>query len=315
MKSSASTAPRVSLDTGVSAPERAVLRAVGREAAAAGARVYLVGGAVRDMLLSRGTKDLDVAVETREGGSGSFISALATRLSERGGFVSRSVHPRFGTATLDAKGFRLDLAATRRESYPRPASLPEVTPGATIEEDLGRRDFTIHAMAREIGEDGALGPLVDPHGGRRDLESRILRLLHERSIADDPTRACRAARYATRLGFVVAEGFGAAVELAKRERAFNALTGDRFPRAIEEAIQEPHAARAVDLFVEHGVLSEVDEEWGSRPPNAGLVGAARTDERWRALLQPLSLAARERVAERLRFSKALRRAAGISRPR
>ena len=114
----------------------------------------------------------------------------------------------------------MDVAATRREEYPAPASLPVVTGTTTIEDDLGRRDFTIHAMARRVGRRGLVGRVLDPFGGRTDLEAKKIRLLHPKSLVDDPTRAYRAVRYAVRLGFSWDEEFEKALKAARRRRRF-----------------------------------------------------------------------------------------------
>ncbi len=102
-----------------------------------------------------------------------------------------------GPRNLLIDGSPVDIAMARTEKYTRPGSLPEVTPG-NLQEDLIRRDFTINAMAISIEEDAEL---IDPFNGLRDLESGVLRVLHEDSFIDDPTRALRAARYAARFGF------------------------------------------------------------------------------------------------------------------
>jgi tRNA nucleotidyltransferase (CCA-adding enzyme) len=154
-------------------------------AALADAPAFLVGGSVRDLLLGADRSDIDVVVE----GS---VEEVAKAL---GGPV-RS-HERFGTATVRLDGVELDLASARAESYPRPGALPEVR-SASLADDLARRDFSVNAMAWPLtGEES----LIDPHGGLADLERGVLRVLHERSIEDDPTRALRAARYAGRFGF------------------------------------------------------------------------------------------------------------------
>lgn len=162
-------------------PELAVVGEV-----AGGKAVYLVGGAVRDLLLGRGRTDLDLVVE-------GDAAALATRL---GGEVVE--HERFATAKVRLDGHEVDIATARAESYSRPGALPEVEPTAGIAADLARRDFTINAMAIPLRRDPEL---IDPHRGREDLEAGLLRVLHERSFDDDPTRALRAARYAARFGF------------------------------------------------------------------------------------------------------------------
>jgi tRNA nucleotidyltransferase (CCA-adding enzyme) len=152
--------------------------------ALAGEPAYLVGGVVRDLLLDIARTDVDVAVE------GDAV-ALARELDP-----DAVVHDRFGTATAELAGLRVDLASTRSETYANPGALPVVEP-ASLGDDLARRDFTINAMALPLT---AEPELIDPHAGVADLAERRLRVLHERSFADDPTRALRAARYCARLG-------------------------------------------------------------------------------------------------------------------
>ncbi len=154
--------------------------------------VYLVGGTVRDILIGEEGFDVDVAVE------GDAI-ALAGALAEELGGRTRP-HDRFGTAVVVYDGSeRVDVVTCRTEFYDAPATLPSVE-HATIREDLFRRDFTINAMAVSLkGAD--YGRLVDPFGGRRDLEERTIRVLHNLSFIDDPTRIFRAIRYENRYGF------------------------------------------------------------------------------------------------------------------
>jgi tRNA nucleotidyltransferase (CCA-adding enzyme) len=154
--------------------------------------VYLVGGTVRDILLGEPSFDVDIAVE------GDAI-AIARRLAERLGGSVR-VHQQFGTAIVFyAGGERIDVVTARRESYVAPGALPEVE-HAALHDDLHRRDFTVNAMAVSLGSDD-FGRLVDPFGGRADLDTKTLRVLHERSFVDDPTRIFRGIRYENRYGF------------------------------------------------------------------------------------------------------------------
>jgi len=148
--------------------------------------VYLVGGAVRDLLLGRPRADVDLVVE-------GDAAALAARL---GG--ASAEHDRFGTVKVEVEGHEIDIASARTETYPEPGALPVVAPAEGIEVDLGRRDFTINAMAVPLGGEPRV---IDPHGGREDLQRGVLRVLHPRSFEDDPTRALRAARYAARFDF------------------------------------------------------------------------------------------------------------------
>jgi tRNA nucleotidyltransferase (CCA-adding enzyme) len=154
--------------------------------------VYLVGGTVRDILLGERSFDVDIAVE---GDAIGFAKALAEALDGR-----VRPHAKFGTAVvLYGDGGRIDVVTTRTEFYDAPAALPTVE-HATIREDLFRRDFTINAMAVSLKGDD-LGRLVDPFGGRGDLEAGVLRVLHNLSFIDDPTRIFRAIRYENRYGF------------------------------------------------------------------------------------------------------------------
>jgi tRNA nucleotidyltransferase (CCA-adding enzyme) len=154
--------------------------------------VYLVGGTVRDILLGERSFDVDIAVE---GDAIALAQALADAL---GGRVR--AHRKFGTAVvIYGEDERIDVVTARTEFYDAPAALPTVE-HASIQEDLFRRDFTINAMAVSLkGAD--LGRLVDPFGGRRDLEARTIRVLHNLSFIDDPTRIFRAIRYENRYGF------------------------------------------------------------------------------------------------------------------
>jgi len=202
--------------------------------AATGIAAYLVGGAVRDLLLGRERADIDVAVEGE-------VAELARRL---GGEVR--VHERFDTASVRVDGLEVDLAATRAETYSRPGALPEVRP-ASLAADLARRDFTVNAMAVPLAGDPEL---VDPHRGLEDLQRAELRVLHPRSFEDDPTRAVRAARYAARYGFTL--------ELTTAEligRAdLSTVTHDRSEAELRRLAAEPQARRALELVGEWGLL-------------------------------------------------------------
>ena len=151
------------------------------------ATVYLVGGAVRDLLLGDAPTELDLCVD------GDPV-VLADALGPR-----RRSHDRFGTCTVELDGARFDIARTRREVYAYPGALPDVAP-APIEQDLGRRDFTINAIALALNGEHA-GTRLAVDGAESDLRDGILRVLHPGSFRDDPTRLLRLARYAARLGF------------------------------------------------------------------------------------------------------------------
>ncbi len=154
--------------------------------------VYLVGGTVRDILLGEPSFDVDIAVE------GDAIALARSLAGVLGGRVRP--HEKFGTAVvLYSDGQRVDVVTARTEFYDAPGALPSVE-HASIREDLFRRDFTINAMAVSL-QGADFGRLVDPFGGRPDLEGRTIRVLHSLSFIDDPTRIFRAIRYENRHGF------------------------------------------------------------------------------------------------------------------
>jgi tRNA nucleotidyltransferase (CCA-adding enzyme) len=155
------------------------------------AGVYLVGGTIRDILLGEESFDVDIAVE---GDAIEFAYALARALEGRA-----TPHRKFGTAVVSyGDDERVDVVTTRTEFYDSPGALPTVE-RAGLREDLFRRDFTINAMAASLAAHD-FGRLVDPFGGRADLEARVLRVLHNLSFIDDPTRIFRGIRYEARYG-------------------------------------------------------------------------------------------------------------------
>src|SRR5215218_3216773 len=210
-------------------PELEAVREAAREP------VYLVGGAVRDLLLGRPRADVDLVVE-------GDAAALAERL---GGAAVE--HERFGTVKVEVEGHELDIATARTETYPEPGALPVVAPAESVEDDLGRRDFTINAIA--IPLDGE-ARLLDPHGGEGDLDARMLRVLHPGSFEDDPTRAIRAARYAAPRYFRSAPG----TEKLLRATDLTTVSADRRRAELERLAGESSAPRAFELLAEWGLV-------------------------------------------------------------
>jgi tRNA nucleotidyltransferase (CCA-adding enzyme) len=210
-------------------PELETVRAAARQP------VYLVGGAVRDLLLGRDRADLDLMVE-------GDATALAAQL---GG--ANSEHDRFGTVKVDVEGHEVDIVGARTETYERPGALPVVTPAGSIEDDLARRDFTINAMAIPLQGEPRL---LDPHGGRGDLEQGLLRVLHVRSFLDDPTRAIRAARYASRFGFQLEPK----TEELLRQADLTTVSADRRRTELERLAAEANACDGFELLGNWGVI-------------------------------------------------------------
>ena len=207
------------------------------------APVYLVGGAVRDLLRGEVSVDLDLALE---GDADRIANELAGRL---GG--TAMTHERFGTATVRTEELSADLATTRREVYAEPGALP-IVERASLAEDLGRRDFTVNAMAISLCGD-ELGTLHDPHGGRRDLDAGLIRVLHERSFLEDPTRLLRALRYEARLGFVLEAETERLARDAAAAGAPGTVSGARIADELIDLLSEPDAPVAVARLRELGL--------------------------------------------------------------
>lgn len=170
------------------------LKAIGVKAQCLGCRAYLVGGVVRDLLLNKVSFDWDIVVE------GSAISLAKVLAKDRKSRLT--VYEQFGTATIEfANGIVMDFTTARSEHYPHPGSLPIVKSGL-LKDDLFRRDFTINALAVALNPE-SWGHLQDFYGGYDDLKSKKIRVLHEHSFVDDPTRILRAARFAARLKFKI----------------------------------------------------------------------------------------------------------------
>jgi tRNA nucleotidyltransferase (CCA-adding enzyme) len=211
--------------------------------ALASQRAFLVGGAVRDLLLGESHPDLDVAIE-------GDAPEVARRLG-----ADPVAHERFATATVDLDGVRVDLASTRAERYPVPGALPQVEP-APLERDLSRRDFTVNAMAVPLAGEPEL---IDPHDGLADLSAGLLSVLHPNSFVDDPTRALRAARYAARLGFEVEP---ATFELLAAAD-LGTVSNDRVEAELRRIAAEPRAPAAFELLAQWG-LAGIDRGVGAR---------------------------------------------------
>jgi tRNA nucleotidyltransferase (CCA-adding enzyme) len=235
-------------------PELAVIRDAATEP------VYVVGGAVRDLLAGLGRADLDVVVE-------GDAAALAARLG-----AEPREHERFATAKVEFGGHEVDIASARSESYPHPGALPVVSPAAAIEADLGRRDFSVNAMAIPLSGEPRL---IDPHHGRADLEAGLLRVLHRESFADDPTRAIRAARYAARLGLELEPETAALLRAAD----LDTVSADRRRAELLRLAGEATAPRGFALLREWGLLASRGGEDGLVERVAALTAAPLWAER------------------------------------
>ncbi|MHB8659017.1 MAG: tRNA nucleotidyltransferase/poly(A) polymerase family protein [Solirubrobacteraceae bacterium] len=223
-----------------------------REVLGERADVALVGGAVRDLLLGVIPLDLDLVVE-------GDARDLARQL---GGALS--AHERFGTCTIRVEGLVVDLAGARRERYPRPGALPAVEP-ASLAQDLGRRDFTVNALAVPLGGPRR-GALLHVEHAIADLARGQLRVLHERSFLEDPTRLWRLARYGARLGFEVESRTRELVDGALAGGALETVSPQRLGNELRLLAREPDPLAAFGLLHELGLARALDPRFGLADP-------------------------------------------------
>ncbi|MDX6719076.1 MAG: hypothetical protein QOJ63_1330 [Solirubrobacteraceae bacterium] len=231
------------------------------EVAAGTGGVHLVGGAVRDLLLGRVPRELDVVVE-------GDVAALAAALG-----AGATTHERFGTATVRRDDCRWDLAAARAEDYAHPGALPDVRP-APIEDDLRRRDVTVNAIALDLGS----GELRAVDHALEDLAAGRLRVLHDASFRDDPTRLWRVARYAARLGFEPEPHTAGLAAAAVAGGAAEAVSGARIGNELRLALGEPDPIAALEQAARLGLARwlEPDRERAAAALDL-LAGEGRAD--------------------------------------
>lgn len=211
-----------------------------------GQPVYLVGGYVRDLLMKRATKDIDIMTV----GSGiDLAERVAASLGVRNGVT---VYKNFGTAMLRYRDTDIEFVGARKESYQRDSRKPEVEVG-TLEDDQLRRDFTINAMAISLNSENP-GILIDPFGGTADLEKRILRtpMNPDITFSDDPLRMMRAIRFATQLGFKIEPGTFEAL-VRNRER-IEIVSAERIADELNKIILCPKPSVGFILLEESGLL-------------------------------------------------------------
>ena len=207
-------------------------------------RAYVVGGFVRDLILKRGSKDIDIVVE----GSG-------IQLAEKIGKIVGShvtVFKNFGTAMLKFKDIEIEFVGARKESYNRDSRKPIVENG-TLEEDQLRRDFTINAMAIDLSAEN-YGNLIDPFSGIEDLKNKVIRTPLDPNItfSDDPLRMLRAVRFATQLDFTIDSIAFEAIKSNKHRLSI--VSGERIADEINKIILTKVPSKGFFLLEQCGIL-------------------------------------------------------------
>ena len=256
-------APLEALESSLDGDNLSVLRCLRRRALGQSLPVYLVGGPVRDALMGTPIKDLDFVVE----GDGPEVARQLA--AELGGEVL--AHERFGTATVVLGRSRVDVVTARRELYPHPAALPQVTP-SSIADDLARRDFSINALALPLGQSHP--EVLDPHGGVDDIRRGLVRILHSNSFVDDPTRILRAVRYEQRLGFKIEDETLVHLQDALAQGRLASLTGDRLRHELERTLHEDRPELPLKRSAALGILAAVHPPLGDERATARLEAVA-----------------------------------------
>jgi len=225
-----------------------LLRDAGVCAEEMGFCAYAVGGIVRDLFLRRDNLDVDVVIE---GDGIAFASGFSVGHNAR-----LLTYEKFGTANLVfPDGLKVDVATARTETYERPAALPLVMPGS-IRDDMSRRDFSINTLAVSLNPD-RFGELLDLFHARNDIRKRLIRVLHEKSFIDDPTRIFRAARFEKRFGFRIDSITEELIKDAVSAGLIERLSGHRISSELRLILKEEDPLLPVRRLDELGALSVV----------------------------------------------------------
>lgn len=217
-----------------------------------GVPAYVVGGYVRDRLLARPTKDIDIVCV---GDGINLANEVASLLSPR---PRVAFYSRFGTAMLRHKDMEIEFVGARKESYRADSRKPEVEQG-TLEDDQLRRDFTINALAISLNDED-FGHIVDPFGGLQHLEQKVIKTPTEpgRTFSDDPLRMMRAIRFSTQLGFEIEEETLRAI--SKYRNRINIVSQERITTELEKILATPTPSIGFKLLFKTGLLEIIFPE-------------------------------------------------------
>jgi tRNA nucleotidyltransferase (CCA-adding enzyme) len=213
-----------------------ILKTIGSVADDFGYGAYVVGGFVRDLFLYRSDEDVDIVIE----GDG---IAFAKKYAELAG-ARIHTYEKFGTAVIIfADGFKIDIASARLEYYKFPAALP-IVEMSSIKLDLFRRDFTINTLAIQLNPD-KFGLLIDFFSARRDIKEKVIRVLHNLSFVEDPTRVFRAIRFEQRFGFTIGKLTKGLIKNAVNMNFFRGLSGRRVLTELKQILEEDNPVPAI----------------------------------------------------------------------
>jgi len=258
-------------------PERiiGVLETIGRTADAQGEDAYVAGGFVRDLFLYRPNEDIDIVIE----GDGIAFSKNFAKMT---GARIHS-HHKFGTAVIIfPDGFKVDVASARMEYYKFPAALP-IVEMSSIKLDLFRRDFTINTLAIHLNP-GKFGMLIDFFSAQRDIKAKVIRVLHNLSFVEDPTRAFRAIRFEQRFGFSIGKLTSSLIENAVKMDFFERLSGRRIFAELRQILSEENPTPPILRLAEYNLLHVIHPRIKLEPELIDLFEAVKKALAWHDLL-------------------------------
>ena len=225
-----------------------LLETIGKKAEELGYRGYVVGGFVRDLFLYRDNEDIDIVIE----GDGIEFAKQYAKI------VGARIHSyaKFGTAVIIfPDGFKIDVASARMEYYKFPAALPTVEM-SSIKLDLFRRDFTVNTLSIQLNP-GRFGLLIDFFSAQKDLKEKTIRVLHNLSFVEDPTRVFRAIRFEQRFGFSIGKLTSGLIENAVKMDFFKRLSGRRVFTEIRQILEEENPLAAIVRMNEYHLLDVI----------------------------------------------------------
>jgi tRNA nucleotidyltransferase (CCA-adding enzyme) len=253
-----------------------VLKEIGATADRLDCKAYMVGGFVRDLLLRRDNLDVDIVIE---GGDGVEFSREFARTRD----LRVRAHTRFKTAVLIfPDGFKIDVATARLEYYERPGSLPTIEQ-SSLKLDLYRRDFIINTLAAALNRK-RFGELVDFFGAQKDIKDRKIRVLHNLSFVEDPTRALRAVRFSEKFGFEIEKHTLNLIKNAVKLDVFQRLSGARLLDELRHILEDEAAGEAVKRLAALGLLKYVHPDISWDKDTASLFDRAHDSIVWHRLL-------------------------------
>lgn len=252
-----------------------LLRTMGAVADEMGANAYVVGGFVRDLFLYRSNEDTDIVVE------GDGIAFARTYAALHNARVH--THEKFGTAVIIFEDdFKVDVASARLEYYKFPAALP-VVEMSSIKLDLFRRDFNINTLAIHLNP-GRFGTLIDFFSAQRDLKEKVIRVLHNLSFVEDPTRVFRAIRFEQRFGFTIGKLTAGLIENAVRMDFFRRLSGRRVFSELRLIFEEDNPTPAIMRLRDYDLLKVIHPAIELTAERINMINAVRKVLSWHDLL-------------------------------